>query len=158
MSNAEFNPDVRRPLPPKQSAHTKFVKVSSVGQLTVPAPVLRRWDMQHSGGKVVATGTYKFLLMSKQPESEQLDLNFDDTDEKTQVARQLGIYTVSTAGQVTMPAEYRQQWGLRRGGRILFVDFQDAIGFTQPETFREIGETLFPREAVLQAYLELASH
>lgn len=38
----------------------------------------------------------------------------------------LGTYTVSSRGQLSLPAEARRRWGLERGGPVELVDLGQA--------------------------------
>ncbi|MGZ6004715.1 MAG: hypothetical protein ACXWLH_01045 [Candidatus Saccharimonadales bacterium] len=148
MSSHPFE-GIGRALPPlDQIGRAKLMKVSRVGQVTIPAPVLRRWGYQSIGGGTDAYDAQSLLIIAKQPVSEQLELKVEDPDT---TVRELGNYAISTAGQITMPAVFRHRWGLMNGGRILFADLHDQVVFMQPETMRQMAEDFMPRDALVEA-------
>lgn len=120
--------------PPIDTAHAGLRRVSAVGQVTIPAPVLRRWDMQ-DGGHINAFDLEEGILFDRG------DLEPPECHYRIQ---ELGRYTISRVGQVTLPAVARNRWGLRNGGNVDFLDLHSSILFFQRGGATELLRSMAP--------------
>lgn len=119
-------------------------KVSRVGQVSIPAPVRRRWDMERGGLVHVYDLDAAVMLV---PETDHEHINND-------AAPLLGRYAISSVGQMTLPAEARNRWGLKHGGRVEFVDLMHPVLYLQQGTLRQMLEEMLSIEALTQVAQE----
>lgn len=73
----------------------------------------------------------------------------------------MGVTSVTSKGQVTIPKEIRQQLGIRAGSQIEFVLVGDHVELRVRSTPREVSESGFgmlkTRRAAVPAYLDPAT-
>ena len=133
--------------PPAELARAGIRKISTVGQVTIPAPVLRRWEIQ-DGGSVHAFDLDDAVLLNGEDLEPLLDLS---------EAKNLGRYAVSSVGQITLPAVARDRWGLRNGGKVDFLDLHSSILFMQRGSSTERLRSVMPsRDLVAAAIISRA--
>lgn len=68
-------------------------------------------------------------------------------------------YTIQENGQVTLPAEWREKYGLKKGDFIVFKETEDGLLVSPRETqalklMDEIQETLKKRGITLEEFIE----
>ena len=138
------NPENRMPNL-DQIAHAGVYKVSRVGQVSIAAPVIRRWGMEQGGGVLVNDLETMVMLY---PEA-------DSTIYNTDRASSLRKYAVSSVGQMTLPADIRKRWGVCHGGRVEFIDLKGPVLYLAQGALRQLHEELFPSEALAEVAKEM---
>ena len=137
LDNINMSPETIAPL--SKTAGTRLNRVSSVGQLSLPSLVAKRWGLE-AGGPVhildledLLNGTIMVTPEYGRPLPETV--------------RNLGKYTISSANQFSLPADIRRQWSNPR--RVEFNDLKDCVLYHRLGTTVDIVRKMLPDDDFL---------
>lgn len=100
-----------------KAVKTDTYSVHRVGYVHLPVAAKRRWGMS-TGGHVLVEDFDTAVLVRPEMSADQ---------EESDAARLLGRYAISYAGQMILPAEARNRWGIEKGGRVDVVDLGESV-------------------------------